>query len=83
MATTTTIYLSEDTKVRVASAAERADKTTREFILAAIAEKVERGEQRAGLEAEADARLAQIVETEKTIPWADARNYLVERLAGR
>ena len=47
MATTTTIRLPEDLKARIASAAERAGKTTHSFILEAIAEKAELEEQRA------------------------------------
>lgn len=83
MATTTTIRLSEDLKARIASAAERAGKTTHSFILEAIAEKAELEEQRAGFDAEANARFAKIVESGKTIPWTDMRHYLEERLVGK
>jgi predicted transcriptional regulator len=83
MATTTTIRLPDDLKARIATAAERAGKTTHSFILEAIAEKAELEEQRAGFDAEANARFARIVETGKTIPWADMRHYLEERLAGK
>lgn len=82
MATTTTIRLPEDLKARIASAAERAGKTTHSFILEAIAEKAEQEELRASLDAEADTRFARIVESGKTIPWTDMRHYLEERLAG-
>lgn len=82
MGTTTTIRLPEDLKLRVASAAERAGKTTHSFILEAIAEKAEQEEQRADFDAEADARFARIVESGKTIPWTDMRRYLEARLAG-
>ncbi|SHG45554.1 CopG family ribbon-helix-helix protein [Massilia sp. CF038] len=75
MATTTTIRLPEELKARIASAAERAGKTTHSFILEAITEKAELEEQRAGFDAEADARFAKIVESGKTIPWGDMRHY--------
>ena len=78
---TTTIRLPDELKARVASAAERAGKTTHSFILEAIAEKAETEEQRAGFEAEADARFAKLLETGKSIPWADMRGYLEERLS--
>ncbi len=83
MATTTTIRLPDDLKARIASAAERAGKTTHGFILEAIAEKAELEEQRAGFDAEANARFAKIVESGKTIPWTDMRHYLEERLTGK
>lgn len=83
MATTTTIRLPEELKTRIASAAERAGKTTHSFILEAIAEKAELEEQRADFDAEADARFAKIVESGKTLPWTDVRHYLEERVAGK
>ena len=83
MATTTTIRLPDELKARIASAAERAGKTTHSFILEAIAEKAELEEHRADFDAEADARFAKIVESGKTIPWTDVRHYLEERLAGK
>ncbi|GJI99576.1 hypothetical protein RugamoR64_01150 [Duganella rhizosphaerae] len=79
---TTTIRLPEELKARVANAAERAGKTTHSFILEAIAEKAELEEQRAGFDVEADARFARLLETGKSIPWADMRGYLEERVAG-
>ncbi len=82
MATTTTIRMPDELKERVASAAERAGKTTHGFILEAIAEKTELEDRRADFDVEADARFAQIVKTKKTIPWSDMRDYLAARLAG-
>jgi predicted transcriptional regulator len=79
MATTTTIRLPDDLKARVASAAERAGKTTHSFILEAIAEKAELEELRADFAAEANARFARIVESGKTIPWTEMRHYLEVR----
>ncbi len=83
MATTTTIRLSDDLKARIASAAQRAGKTTHSFILEAIAEKAELEEQRAGFDAEANARFAKIVESGETVAWTEMRHYLEESLAGR
>jgi predicted transcriptional regulator len=83
MSTTTTIRLPEGLKERIAGAAERAGKTTHSFILEAIAEKAELEEQRAGFDAEADARFAKIVASGKTIPWTEMRQYLEDRVAGK
>lgn len=80
---TTTIRLPDELKARIASAAERAGKTTHSFILEAIAEKAELEEQRTDFDVEADARFAKILETGKTIPWADMRGYLEGRGAGQ
>lgn len=80
---TTTIRLPEDLKARIARAAERAGKTTHSFILEAIAEKAELEELRSEFDAAANARFAKIVESGETIPWADMRYYLEERLAGK
>jgi predicted transcriptional regulator len=80
---TTTIRMPEDLKARIASAAERAGKTTHSFILEAIAEKAEREELRADFDAEADARFAKIVSSGETIPWSDMRRYLEDRVAGK
>lgn len=83
MATTTKIRLPEDLKARIASAAERAGKTTHSFILEAIAEKADLEDLRADFDAVADARFAKIVESGETISWSDARDFLEERLAGK
>jgi predicted transcriptional regulator len=80
---TTTIRLSDELKARIASAAERAGKTTHSFILEAIAEKADLEEQRADFDAEADARFAKIVSSGKTIPWAEMRQRLEDRVAGK
>lgn len=79
---TTTIRLPEGLKARIASAAKRAGKTTHSMILEAIVEKAEMEEQRAGFDAEADARFAGIVASGETIPWADMRRYLEARATG-
>lgn len=79
---TTTIRLPEDLKARVAEAAKAAGTTAHNFILEAIAEKAERAEQRAALQAIADQRYAQFLESGEAIPWEEARTWLKLRLAG-
>lgn len=79
---TTTIRLPDELKERIAKAAERAGKTTHALILEAIAEKAEQEEQHAAFEAEADSRLAKIAATGESIPWADMRDYLQQRVKG-
>lgn len=80
--TTTTIRMTDELKARVAAAAKRAGTTSHGFILAAIAEKAEADELRADFDAVAEDRYARIVATGKTIPWAEMRGYLENRLAG-
>ena len=79
---TTTIRLSEEMKVRVAQAAERAGTTSHNFILEAIAEKTEMDELSAEFNATAEQRYANIVETGKSVPWAEMKIYLAKRIAG-
>ena len=80
---TTTIRLPEELKARVAVAAKRAGTTAHGFILDAIAEKTKQVEERAALDAEAEARYARIVATGETIPWLEMRSYLENRMAGK
>ena len=80
---TTTIRLPEDLKNRVARAAERAGMTSHALILDAIAERMDAEERRSDFQGTAEARCAEIVATSKTIPWAEMRSYLEERLAGK
>lgn len=82
MSATTTIRLPEELKGRIASAAERAGKTTHSFIIEAITEKAELEEQRAGFDLEADARFSKIVESGNTVAWSDMRTYLQQRVNG-
>jgi len=83
MSTTTTIRLPEDLKARVAAAAERAGTTPHGFILEAIAEKAEQAERMNDFHDTAEQRYAGIVGSGKTIPWAEMRGYLEQRLAGK
>jgi predicted transcriptional regulator len=80
---TTTIRLPDDLKARVAQAAERAGSTAHSFILEAIAEKTEQEERRAEFRDVAAQRYAAIAQSGKTIPWADMRKYLEDRMAGK
>lgn len=79
----TNIRIPNDLKARVAAAAERAGKTPHSFILEAIAEKAEQEERRSDFDDVAEARLANIVSSGKTIPWREMRTYLEDRLAGK
>ncbi|MES5814856.1 ribbon-helix-helix protein, CopG family [Pseudoxanthomonas sp. Soil82] len=80
---TTTIRLPEALKARIAKAAEAAGTTSHNFILEAIAEKVDLAEQCADFHALADQRYAGFLETGESIPWEDARAWLRQRLAGK
>jgi predicted transcriptional regulator len=80
---TTTIRLSEDLKARVAAAAKRTGTTSHNFILEAIAEKADQEERRGEFNDTAEQRYAEIVASGKTIPWAEMRRYLEDRLAGK
>ena len=79
---TTTIRLPDDLKARVAITAKRKGTTTHSFILEAIAEKAGREEQQAEFDAQAEARYAKLIETGKSIAWAEMRHYLEARALG-
>ncbi len=80
---TTTIRLTEELKLRVASAADRAGSTAHSFILQAIAEKIEKEELRSTFDEAAEERYANVIASGDTISWTDMRRYLEERVAGR
>ena len=80
---TTTIRLPEALKARVAAAAERAGTTSHHFILEAIAEKVDLEARRGAFHDAAEHRYARIVASGKTIPWAEMRRYLEDRMPGK
>ena len=80
---TTTIRLPDELKARVARAAERAGTTSHNFIIEAIAAKTDSDERRNEFHALADERYAEILRTGKTIPWAEARDYLLKLAAGK
>ena len=81
--TTTTIRLPEELKARIARAAERVGTTAHNFILLAIAEKADEEERSADFHDTADTRYANIIASERTVPWSDMRAYLEARLAGK
>ena len=80
--TTTTIRLPDELKARIASAAQRAGVSPHNFILQALAEKIEQEERRAELDAMAESRYARILATGQTIPWQEMRSYLLQRASG-
>jgi predicted transcriptional regulator len=80
---TTTIRLSDDLKARVARAAERTGTTTHGFIVDAIAEKTEEQERRDEFHALAEQRFSEFLRTGKSIPWSEAREYLLKRIDGK
>ena len=83
MPSTTTIRLSDELKARVAKAAERARASTHSFIVEAIAEKTTAAELRADFYAVAAQRMEKFAQTGLAVPWAEARQYLLDRAAGR
>lgn len=80
---TTTIRLPPDLRERVARAAKRAGTTPHSFILEAIAEKAAQEELRSDFLETAEQRYAAIVSSGRTISWAEMREYLERRAAGK
>ncbi len=80
---TTTIRLPEELKERIARAAKHAGTTSHNFILEAIAEKADLADQRNAFIAIAESRYAAIVESGRTIPWADMQRHLKDRMVGK
>lgn len=80
---TTTIRLPDELKARIAAAAERTGKSTHSLILEAISEKADLEERRLEFSDQADARMANIAVTGKTIGWPDMRRYLEDQAAGK
>ena len=80
---TTTIRIDAELKARVASAAERAGKTSHSFILDAIAQTVEQAELNDDFHRVADERWKKILATGKTVPWDAVRTYLTARVGGQ
>jgi predicted transcriptional regulator len=79
---TTTIRLSDELKQRVARAAEQAGVSPHSFILDAIAQKAEQAERQAGLQQQAESRYARMLQTGRSLPWAEMRAYLLDRAEG-
>jgi predicted transcriptional regulator len=80
---TTTIRLPEDLKARVAAVAGQTGITAHAFILEAIAEKASLAEAREAFVVECRERLARYDATGLAIPWDEARQYLLDRAAGK
>ncbi|MDM0116852.1 CopG family transcriptional regulator [Variovorax sp. J22R133] len=76
---TTTIRIDDSLKDRIAIAAERAGTTSHAFIVDAIAQTVARVEADEELHQIADKRWAKVLATGKTVPWDEARKYIVGR----
>lgn len=80
---TTTIRLPDELKARVAKVAEAAGVTPHGFIVEAIAAKAAEVEADQTFHALAQQRLAEFKRTGKSIPWADMRQYMLDKAAGR
>ena len=80
---TTSIRLEEELKARIASAADRAGKSSHAFILDALAETVERSEMDEELHRIADKRWAALQRTGESVSWDEARTYLQARAVGQ
>lgn len=76
---TTTIRIEDDLKARVAAAAQQMGKSAHAFIVDALAQTVEQVELDAAFHTLADERWANIRTTGKTVPWDEAKAYLVTR----
>ena len=79
---TTTIRLPVELKTRIANAAQRAGVSSHNFILQALAERIEQEERRADFEVLAETRYARILTDGETIPWQEMRSYLQQRASG-
>lgn len=76
---TTSIRIEDIQKQRITAMADRAGKTAHAFIVDAIAETVEQAERKAEAHRIADERWGKALATGKTVPWSEAKAYLVER----
>lgn len=79
---TTTIRIPDELKARLSRIAEQEGTSTHGLILDAIAEKADALERRQAFHAEAQERLADMLETGMGIPWEDMKRYLNARIAG-
>jgi predicted transcriptional regulator len=80
---TTTLRLPPDLRDRVTRLAEESGTTAHSFMLEAIAERVTSEELRREFLNEGNDRLASMLENGLGIEWADMRDYLGQRAAGR
>jgi predicted transcriptional regulator len=79
---TTTIRLEKALRGRVRSAARRTGTNPHSFMVAAIEEKTRQAEQQQEFRDVAAARLRDISQSGRTIPWAQMRSYLQKRASG-
>lgn len=80
---TTTIRLPDELKARVAKAAAAAGVSPHGFIVEAVAAKAAEAEARQAFEALAQQRLADFKRGGKAIAFADMRQYMQDKAAGR
>lgn len=80
---TTTIRLGEHLQARIATAAEREGKTADAFMVDAIVRAVERSESGEEFQRAAEERLAELLETGKSVGFDEARAYLEARAQGQ
>lgn len=78
-----TIRLTEDLKVRVAAAAERAGVTVNDFIVDTLAHRIGQLERRAAFNDLGQQRYGAVAASGETIAWPDMCRYLEARLAGQ
>ena len=78
----TTIDLPEDVLARIIAVADRAGTTPEQFVLDAIAEKIDMDERAAALDAEDEARYAEVVRSGETVSLDDMQMYFERRLRG-
>lgn len=80
---TTTLRVPPDLRDRISRLAEESGTTAHSFMLEAIAERVANEELRREFLNEGNERLANMLESGQGIEWADMRDYLGDRAAGR
>ena len=80
---TTTVRLPDELKARVAKVAEAAGLTPHGFIVEAVAAKADEVEARQAFHALAQERLEEFKRNGKAIPWAEMRQYMQDKAAGR
>lgn len=80
--TTTTIRIDDDLKARIATAAERAGKTSHAFMVDAIARATEDEERAGEFQGVAGERWKKFLKTGQAISWEEGRVYLEARVRG-
>jgi predicted DNA-binding protein len=81
--TTTTIRLPDALKSRLARVADAAGLTPHGFILQAIEAQTSEAEAQAAFHRLASKRLRSVGRSDRGVPWEDARQYLLDRAAGK